>query len=161
MNKIRIGVVDTTFARMDMFKVVKEELMKYPEVEITRKTVPGMKDTPIACKKLLDEGCSIAIALVMVGKEKIDEQCGHEAALGIQTAQLMANKHIIGVFIHETEALDNEGNVIEKDLKEIALNRARKHALNAYLLIAKPEELEKNAGKGLRQGKNDVGAIGD
>ncbi|NUN11909.1 riboflavin synthase [Candidatus Micrarchaeota archaeon] len=156
MNKVKIGVVDTTFSRVDMYSAVAEALNELP-VELVRKTVPGMKDTPVACKILLEkEGCNIAIALCHVGKEKIDEQCAHEANIGIQFAQLLSNKHILGVFVHETEALI-EGKLNENEFKEIALNRARKHALNAYWLIAEPNALK--AGSGKRQGKQDVGEI--
>jgi riboflavin synthase len=151
----RIAVVDTTFARIDMAREVQAEfdLHKHWPVRVERVTVPGMKDLPVACKRLLDQGCDIALALAWVGKERIDEQCAHEANLGLQWAQLMTNKHILGVFFHETESPD------PREQARLAANRAREHALNALWLLHAPEELQKRAGTGLRLGGADVGAI--
>ena len=154
MRNYKIGIVDTTFARVNMVKFVLDELKNIDNVEIIRKTVPGMKDLAVECKKLLDD-CDICLALAMVGSHKLDETCAHEANIGIAQAQLMTNKHILSVFVHEIEAKD------DKELYEICVDRTRKHAMNAYLLIAKPEELIKNAGTGKRQGKPDAGLIGD
>ncbi len=152
-KKHRIGVVDTTFARVDMASFAIEELEKYSGVEIVRVTVPGMKDLAVACKKLLDSGCGICLAIAMVGSHRLDETCAHEANMGIMHAQLMTNKHILSVFVHETETDD------EKDLYDICVDRVTKHAQNAYILLAKPEELVKNAGMGKRQGNQDAGPI--
>lgn len=149
----RIGVVDTTFARVDMGYFAVEELKKCNDVGITRVTVPGMKDLAVACKKLLDYGCDICLAIAMVGPHRLDETCAHEANIGIMNAQLMANKHILSVFVHEVETND------EKELYDICVDRVTKHARNAYLLVAKPEELTKNAGTGKRQGRQDAGPI--
>ena len=151
----KIGVADTTFARTDMGRIAESELRaNFPDVKIARLTVPGVKDLPVACKRLLEEqGCNACIALGMPGKEPIDKQCAHEASLGLIWAQLLTNKHIIEVFVHEDEAKS------EKELLRISEERTRKHARNAYLLVAKPSELAKNAGKGLRQGKENAGPI--
>ena len=49
-----------------------------------------------------------------------------------------------------------------KDEKELALladNRTREHALNTLHLLFKPEKLTKKAGKGLREGFEDVGSL--
>jgi len=97
--------------------------------------------------------CDIVIALGMVGGAPIDTQCGHEASLGIQQAKLMTNKHVIEVFIHENEAWN------ENEFFEICDNRIRKHVHNAVALIADPESLIKNAGKGVRQGKENEGEV--
>lgn len=148
-----IGIVDTTFARVDMGSFAVEELKKYSDASIVRVTVPGMKDLAVACKRLLDNGCDICLAIAMVGGHKLDEACAHEANMGIVQAQLMTSKHILSVFVHEIETDD------EKDLYNICVDRATKHARNAYLLVAKPEELTKNAGMGKRQGRDDVGAL--
>lgn len=151
---VRIGVADTTFARVDMARFVLDELKSnFTDVRIERATVPGMKDLPVACKKLLDAGCDACVALGMPGKEVLDKQCAHEASLGIIHAQLLTNKHIVEAFVHEDEARS------EAELLKICENRARKHAINAVLLVKKPGELAKNAGRGLRQGKADAGAI--
>ncbi len=147
-----IGVVDTTFARVDMASAALDELGKLP-VNVRRRTVPGIKDLAVECKRLLDAGCDSCLALGWVGGAKIDAQCAHEASLGIQWAKLMANKHIVEAFIHESESKD------AKELCEMALDRARKHAVNAYLLAAMPQELVRQAGMGLRQGRGHVGRL--
>ncbi|MFH0890007.1 MAG: riboflavin synthase [Candidatus Aenigmatarchaeota archaeon] len=153
MVRFKIGVVDTTFARVDMGSFAINELKKYGDVIVVRVTVPGMKDLAVACKKLLDNGCDICLAIAMVGGHKLDETCAHEANMGIMQAQLMTNKHILGVFVHEIETND------EKDLYSICVDRVTKHARNAYLLVAKPDELTKNAGMGKRQGRDDAGPL--
>jgi riboflavin synthase len=147
---IVLGVADTTFSRVDMFRFVEEEARKSGKsVRVVRYTVPGIKDLPVACKILLEKkGCDIAIALGMVGGAEIDERCAHEANIGIQFAQLQANKHIIGVFVHWKEAKD------EQDFYSICENRARKHVQNA-IALAFGESLSKYAGTGRRQGRED------
>jgi riboflavin synthase len=150
-----IGVADTTFARYDMAKSVISELTATGTgFKIKRYTVPGIKDLPVASKKLIEEhGCELVIALGMPGSAPIDKQCAHEAALGLIQVQLMTNKHIIEVFVHEDEAKD------DRELAWLADRRAREHAINAYNLLFKPEVLREHAGKGLRQGFEDVGPI--
>jgi riboflavin synthase len=147
--------VDTTFARVDMGGFAVDELKKTGTgFKIERYTVPGVKDLPVAAKKLFEEkGCDIVIALGMPGAAPIDKTCAHEASAGLIQVQLMTNKHVIEVFVHEDEA---------KDLKELgwlAERRAREHAVNAYHLLFSPERLQKNAGTGQRQGFEDVGRI--
>jgi riboflavin synthase len=123
-------------------------------VSFVRYTVPGIKDLPVAVKKLLDEeDCDIAMAFGMPGPTSIDKQCAHEASLGLIWAQLMTNKHVIEVFVHEDETSD------EKELYAIAEDRTRKHARNVIKLLSKPEELRRDAGMGKRQGSPDVGPI--
>ncbi|NYZ77279.1 riboflavin synthase [Candidatus Micrarchaeota archaeon] len=151
---MRLGIVDTMFARVDMGSMAMEEVRShYPEVEIVRRTVPGVKDLPVECKKLLDGGCDSCIALGMVGGAPVDAVCAHEASLGIQQAKLLTGKHIIEVFVHENEAWS------EKEFYEICGNRTRKHAHNAVLLVTDPEKLVESAGKGVRQGKGDEGPV--
>jgi len=152
MAKVKIGIADTTFARVDMAKFAIDEIKKSADAEIVRYTVPGFKDLPVACKKLIEEyKCRIVIALGMAGKMPIDKQCAHEASMGLQQAQLMTNTHIIEVFVHADEAKN------DKELFEIAKNRASKHALNAIALLKGKTELAKYAGMGRRQGKDDEG----
>jgi riboflavin synthase len=149
----KVGIADTTFARYDMAKDAIDEIKKNAEgVKIIRKTVPGIKDLPVACKQLLEE-CEIAMAFGMPGKEEIDKICAHEASQGIIMAQLMTNKHIIEVFVHEDEAED------EKELAKICEQRAREHARNLLDLLFHPEKLTKRAGTGQRQGLPDVGPL--
>jgi len=151
----KIGIVDTTFARYDMGSAAEDELRKLGTgFKIIRRTVPGVKDLPVAAKKLIEEEkCDIVIALGMPGPKPIDKQCAHEASLGLIQAQLMTNKHIIEVFVHEDEAKD------ERELAWLADRRAREHAQNAYWLLFNPEKLRKLAGTGQRQGFEDVGPV--
>ena len=151
---MKIGIADTTFAKVDMAKFAIAIIKKSSNAKIIRYTVPGFKDLPVACKKLFEEyECDIVIAFGMAGKAPIDKQCSHEASLGLQQAQLMANKHILEVFVHMDEAKN------EKEMYSIAKNRAEKHALNALALLKGRTELTKYAGMGKRQGKEDEGAI--
>jgi len=122
--------------------------------KIIRYTVPGIKDLPVACKKLFDEQkCDIVIALGMPGSKSIDKQCAHEASNALIQTQIMCNKHIIEVFVYEDEAKD------EKELAWLADRRAREHALNVLNLLFKPEKLVKKAGMGLREGFEDAGPL--
>lgn len=150
-----IGVADTTFARLDMASEAIAELKATGTgFRIERYTVPGVKDLPVACKKLFEEKkCDIVIALGMPGAQAIDKVCAHEASTGLIQVQLMTSKHIIEVFVHEDEAEN------PKVLKKVASNRAREHAVNAYDLLFRPERLNKMAGTGQRQGFADVGRI--
>lgn len=152
---MKLGIVDTTFARVDMARYAREEVQEnWPNVQIVERTVPGFKDLAVECKKLLEEeACDICIALGMPGKEPIDKQCAHEASMGLMQAQLMTNKHIIEVFVHEDEGKD------DRDLFEVAKNRAIKHARNAVELILKPEALTKRRASGARQGRDDMERI--
>src|SRR3989344_1008703 len=151
---MKIGIADTTFARVDMAKFAIDAIKKSSDAEIERYTVPGFKDLPVACKKLIEEGkCDIVIALGMAGRAPIDKQCAHEASLGLQQAQLMTNNHILEVFVHMDEAKK------EKEIYGIAKNRAEKHALNALALLKGKTQLAKYAGMGRRQGKEDEGPI--
>lgn len=151
----RIGIADTTFARYDMGKAAIDELKsRQTGFKIIRYTVPGVKDLPVACKKLFDEqNCDIVMALGMPGPKPIDKQCAHEASTALIKTQLMCNKHILEVFVHEDEAKD------EKELAWLADRRAREHALNALDLLFKPENLVKKAGMGLREGFEDAGPL--
>lgn len=164
---MKLGIVDTTFSRVDMGAIALDELRKhYPDVQVERRTVPGIKDLPVECKMLLEgagragdvgtnAACDVVMALGMVGGAPIDTQCAHEASLGIQDAKLLTNRHIIEVFVHENEGWDG------KELASIFDNRVRKHVHNAVLLVKKPEALQNNAGKGVRQGKDDEGALAE
>ncbi|MGZ7146709.1 MAG: riboflavin synthase, partial [Halobacteriota archaeon] len=111
----RIGIADTTFARYDMASAAIDELSRWTSAQIERYTVPGIKDLPVASKKLLEEmQCDIVMALGMPGSKAIDKQCAHEASTGLIRAQLMTNKHIIEVFVYEDEVAN------EKELARLA-----------------------------------------
>jgi riboflavin synthase len=150
-----IGIVDTTFARYDMAKAAIDELKSNATgFKIVRYTVPGIKDLPVACKKLFEEkNCDIIMAFGMPGGATVDMQCAHEASLGLQKVQLEYGKHIIEVFVYENEAKD------EKELAWLADRRSREHAINVINLLFKPEKLVKKAGMGLRQGFRDAGPL--
>ncbi len=154
----KIGIADTMFARVDMFKIVKKALddSMEPGIKLERYTVPGVKDLPVACKKLLEQdNCDICMALGMPGDKTIDKTCAHESSQGLIQTQLLTNKHIIEVFIH----LDEGKN--EKELKEITKNRTYDHTMNAIALLKGKQTLTKHAGKGIRQGKVSVGGLTD
>ena len=149
---MKVGVADTTFSRVDMGAEAIDELRRHASVAIERYTVPGVKDLPVASKILLEErGCDIVIALGMPGGKEKDRLCAHEASQGLIKAQLMTNKHILEVFVHEDEAGD------DSELAWLAKRRAREHALNAVLLVLHPDRLVKQAGAGQRQGFEDAG----
>jgi riboflavin synthase len=147
----KIGIADTTFARYNMGKSAIDELQSNSTgFKIIRYTVPGVKDLPVACKKLFEEqNCDIVMALGMPGPKPIDKQCAHEASTGLIQTQLICNKHIIEVFVHEDEGKD------DKELAWLADRRAREHAINVLDLLFKPEKLIKMAGSGLREGFED------
>lgn len=149
---MKIGVVDTMFARADMgdlaVKTIKKEA---PNAEIVRYTVPGVKDLPIGCKRLFDEsGSDIIIALGMAGKMPIDETCAHEANLGLIHCELMVGRHIMKIFVHEKEAKN------DKKLAAIMKDRVVKHTINAIKLLNDPHWLRANAGTGQRQGSKNA-----
>ncbi|MHB1504619.1 MAG: riboflavin synthase [Acidimicrobiales bacterium] len=154
----RIGIVDTMFARYDMGSEALEELTEcagYGTLfEVVRRTVPGFKDLGVACKRLIEqEHCAIVIALGMPGRAPIDQVCAHEASQGIMLAQLLTSTHILEVFVHESEEEDPER------LADVCLQRARKHARNAYWMLYEPEALTRRAGQGIRQGYGDAGPL--
>ena len=156
----RIGVVDTMFARYDMGAEALAELADCPghgeRFEVVYRTVPGFKDLGVACKRLIeDEGCLIVVALGMPGKAAIDQVCAHEASQGIMLAQLLTSTHILEVFVHENEEEDPSA------LAKVCVNRARKHARNAYWMLYEPEQLPRTAGRGVRQGYEDAGPLVD
>jgi riboflavin synthase len=150
---VKIGVVDTTFARADMGKIVVDEIGdNFPDIVVVRRTVPGVKDLPVECKNLLAE-CDICVACGMPGGKEIDKVCAHEASTGLIQAQLMTGKHIVEVFVHEDEAEN------PRELGKITQDRCRKHAWNAVRLLRDPAWFTKNAGSGLRQGRQDAGSL--
>lgn len=151
----RIGIADTTFARVDMAHTAIETLKATGTgFCIERSTVPGVKDLPLAAKKLIEQrDCDIVMALGMPGAEAIDKICAHEASTGLIQCQLMTNTHIIEVFVHGDEAST------EKELDQLTRQRTAEHAVNAYDLLFRPDRLQKNAGTGQRQGFGDAGRI--
>jgi riboflavin synthase len=149
---MKVGIADTTFARVDMGKFAVNELRKHASISVERYTVPGVKDLPVACKILLEErGCDLVMALGMPGGAEKDRMCAHEASQGLIQCQLMTNTHVIEVFVHEDEAKD------ASELAWLAERRTREHAVNAVKLALHPRDLEHDAGTGQRQGFPDAG----
>ena len=151
----RIGICSTTFARFDMAGAavnrIKEQVTG---VKFIESFVPGVKDLPVAAKKLIEEeDCDIVMAFGMPGGEKIDKLCAHEASTGLIQAQLMTNTHILEVFVHEDEGYD------EKDLKQLAYNRATQHADNLVKMLFKPDQMKREAGTGVREGRENKGPL--
>jgi len=150
-----ICIVDTTFARVDMAKYAIEVLQNLmPDARIIRRTVPGIKDIPAAMRILMDKaGCDAGIVFGWVGSSLTDKISYAVYSLAIQLLQLYYGKHVIDVTVHEDEAEE------PRKLKEIAVDRARKHAENLYLLLRKPDELTRRAGTGQRQGYPSPGPL--
>ena len=149
---MQIGIADTMFARVDMGKVAVDTIGDSHEVE--RYTVPGFKDLPVACKKLIEEyNCEIVLAFGWVGSAEIDEKCAMEANIALMNVEIATNKHILKVFVHSLESEDKE------KLLKIAEDRSKKHTLNAIDLLKGKEELTPLAGKGQRQGGEHEGSL--
>ena len=137
-----------------MASAAVDELKQLCSVKFVRRTVPGVKDLPLAAKQLLDEGCDIVMAFGMPGAKPIDKQCAHESSLGIQRVQLMTAKTVLEVFVHEDEAQGDE------ELGKIMFSRASRHAINLLWMLFSPHELEKRAGSGQRQGRDNAEVVG-
>lgn len=151
--KPKFGIVDTTFSRINLGDIAQDELKRFGFRAI-RRTVPGIKDIPVTAKKLLeDDGCDIVITLGWVGGTQKDLLSYLVLSMGLVMVQLMTNKHVIDVTVHEDEAEN------EKELIQLAENRVREHVQNAVKLMVYPKQLIKEAGTGQRQGFEDVGPI--
>jgi riboflavin synthase len=152
---IKIGIADTTFSRVDMGGLATQELQSlHPEIKVVRYTVPGVKDLPVACKKLIEEqGCEYVMALGMPGPKPLDKTCAHEASMGLIQVQLMTNRHILEVFVHIDEVKAGD----DRALEELAHNRTKEHAMMIYRMIFRPQEMSKLAGQGIREGFEDEG----
>ena len=156
--RVRIGVIDTMFARYDMGAAARGELASCPgydsAFEVLSATVPGFKDLAVAAKIMIErDGAAVVVVLGMPGSAPIDKQCAHEASLGIMQAQLLTSTPILEVFVHEDESDD------DAVLAEVFENRSRAHARNAYWMIFEPEQLARRAGQGVRQGFSDAGPL--
>jgi len=151
----RIGLADTTFARTDMATPARKVIEGLSsDVRFIEVTVPGIKDLPVACKKLIEEeGCDLVMAFGMPGPMEKDKVCAHEASTGIIRAQLLTNVHILEIFVHLDEADD------DKTLRHLAVGRAEEHARNAYRMLFRPQEMRKLRGSGQREGFDDVGPL--
>ena len=151
----RIGVADTTFARVDLARAAVHALQAAGTgFKIVRRTVPGIKDLPVACRQLfLEEHVDLCLALGMPGKAEYDRTCAHEASLGLMFTAVLEAKPIVECFVFEGEASD------DRSLDTLARRRAEEHAVNAYQMLFRPEALARRAGEGLRQGFADAGPV--
>jgi riboflavin synthase len=150
----KVGLVDTTFARVDMGRYASDRLKGCGTgFTITRRTVPGIKDLPVAVRQLFQEGMDLCLVLGMPGKAEYDKVCAHEASTGLILAGVLESKPVVECFVFEGEAADG------KELEFLARRRAEEHAENAYALLFRPDDLARRAGTGLRQGFRDAGAV--
>jgi riboflavin synthase len=151
----RIGVADTTFARVDMAEAALATLHGAGAgYRIVRRTVPGIKDLPVACRRLfVEDKADLCLAFGMPGKAEYDKTCAHEASLGLMFAGVLTAKPVVECFVFEGEAKD------DKELAALAKRRAAEHALNAYQMLFRPSALARRAGQGLRQGFEDAGPV--
>ena len=149
----RVGVADTTFARVDLGRVAVRALQAQGTgFKVVRRTVPGIKDLPVACRQLFHEdGVDLCLALGMPGRADYDKTCAHEASLGLIFTGVLEAKPIVECFVFEDEARD------AVELETLGRRRAEEHALNAYALLFRPQDLARRAGEGLRQGFPDAG----
>lgn len=147
-----IGVVDTTFARVDMASAAVRALRGAGTgFRLVRRTVPGIKDLPVACRQLFSaERADLCLALGMPGRAEYDRTCAHEASMGLLFAGVLEAKPVVECFVFEGEARD------DAELDRLARRRAEEHALNAYQLLFRPHQLARHAGEGLRQGFPDA-----
>ncbi len=137
-----------------MGRVAEQELKSTGTgFRVHRRTVPGVKDLPVACRNLIDEGCDIVLAMGMPGPLAVDKQSALVADYGLQDVQVSTGIPIIGVFVYEDEAED------EVALARLADQRSREHARNAYDVLFRPQRLRRSAGMGLREGHEDVGPL--
>ncbi len=151
----KIGVVDTTFARVDLADYAVRALRaRGGGFKLLRRTVPGVKDLPVACRRLfVEEEVDLCLALGMPGKAEYDKTCAHEASLGLIFTGVLSAKPIVECFVFEGEA----GS--PRELEELGRRRAEEHALNAFALLFRPNDLSRHAGEGLRQGFPDAGPV--
>jgi riboflavin synthase len=170
----RIGIVDTTFSRVDMGGVAVRTLREHAkDADIRRAVVPGVKDLPAAARRFFDEGCDLVIACGMVGAEDVDKVCGHEASMGLMWLRTQFGRPLLEVFIHMDEPFEHDalGKVVkrpstdaetahyERELKKLSVERTREHAVNAYWMLYEPQKLLELAGTGQRQGYDDAGPV--
>ncbi len=150
-----VAVIDTTFARVPMGAIARSALRSTGgSFRIVRRTVPGIKDLPVAAVQCFAEGADLVMALGMPGKAEYDRTCAHEASQGLISVGVRVGRPIVEVFVFEGEAST------DRTLRTLARNRTVEHAWNAYRLLYRPDDLTRTAGSGARQGFPDVGPAG-
>ncbi|MFN3805188.1 MAG: riboflavin synthase [Pyrobaculum sp.] len=146
-----VGIVDTTFARVDMGGIAVEELKNLmPDAVVRRITVPGIKNVIWGAMRLIKEGCEAVAVLGWVGPTQVDKYSYLAASIGLMQLQIATGVLVLDVTIHE-----EEGD--ERRLKEIAVDRTRKHMWNLVQMLR--GDLGRYAGRGLRQGYPHAGEI--
>ncbi|MFN7105049.1 MAG: riboflavin synthase [Pyrobaculum sp.] len=146
-----VGIVDTTFARVDMGGIAVEELKNLmPDAVVRRITVPGVKNAVWGALRLIKEGCDAVAVLGWVGPTQVDKYSYLATSIGLMQLQIATGVLVLDVTIHE-----EEGD--EKKLKEIAVDRTKKHMWNLVQILR--GDLGRYAGKGLRQGYPHAGEI--
>ncbi len=150
-----VGIIDTTFSRVDMGSVALNTLRDLlPDYIIIRHTVPGIKDLPGEARRLIDKGCDGIITLGWVGKKQVDKYSYIALSVGLVMLSVLTGKIIIDVTVHEDET-DNE-----EELKKIAIERTKAHAENLAILLKEGGEgLVRKAGQGIRQGYKNAGPL--
>ena len=160
----KITVIDTTFATFDMAGYMIDELENSEhaaELEISRVTVPGFKDLAAPARRASDDGAEMILCAGMPGPEDIDEACSHDASFGLQMVQALTGTTILEIFVHMTEALNDDRSIDTEKLEGICEHRCREHAKNALRMMFHPQEMVERAGSGRRQGGQDVGSMAD
>ena len=157
-SPLRIGVVDTMFARFDMGAAAPGA--NSPSARVTAR-ISRSSARPCRALKISPSRRRTSSSATtppswwpsVCRAAPIDKQCAHEASIGIMQAQLMTSTPILEVFVHEDESDD------PMVLAKVFLNRSRSHARNAYWMLFEPEELAKRAGQGMRQGFTNAGPL--
>ncbi len=151
----KVGIADTTFARVDMARYAVRALQERGTgFRLVRRTVPGIKDLPVACRQMFrDEHADLCLALGMPGRADLDRTSAEVASLGLMMTGVLEGKPIVECFVYEAEATG------ASELETLARRRAEEHALNAYAMLFRPGDLTRRAGEGLRQGFADAGPV--
>ncbi|MEI9888809.1 MAG: riboflavin synthase [Rhizomicrobium sp.] len=155
----RLGIVDTSFARIDMggiaLKYLKDASPAGDDIACVRVTVPGFKDLAVEAKRLVErDRCDVVLAMGWSGGAELDARSAQIASAGIMLAQLLTGRHILEVFIHAEEAPDDE-----QRLRAMAEHRVLGHCENALLMLRDRFSLVGRAGTGRRQGEHDAGPL--
>ncbi|MEJ0028035.1 MAG: riboflavin synthase [Rhizomicrobium sp.] len=153
----KLGIVDTSFARIDMGGIALEYLNDSAgdDIACVRVTVPGFKDLAVEAKRLVEEDrCDMVLAMGWSGGAALDANSAQIASAGIMLAQLLTGRHILEVFVHADEAPNDETR-----LRAIAEGRVRGHCENALRMLRDRFALVGRAGTGRRQGERDAGPL--
>ena len=151
----KVGIADTTFARVDMARYAVRALRgRGTGFRVVRRTVPGIKDLPVACRQMYrDEQVDLCLALGMPGRADLDRTSAEVASQGLMLTGVLEGKPIVECFVYEAEATG------AAELETLARRRAEAHALNAFSMLFRPQDLARHSGQGVRQGFADAGPV--